>query len=436
MKTIVIDPGHGGADSGATGNGLLEKNVNLELALGLAEKLKNYDAKILLTRTGDYRLDERAEVDRQERAYMANRADADLYYSIHANAHGPNAAGYEDYIYPTAPQVTVKRRDIIHAPNAKVWTDAGRPNRGKKTANFQVLRQTNMTAVLVEQGFLTNRTDAGLLKKDSFKEQLIEAMQQGIVLALNLQIEVPELAPTDKGTPILGAPQATVHQAKEWAKGRNAHQRFVDIAQAYWEIGQAIGIRPEVAYAQSAKETAFGRYGGVVSPDANNWAGIKIRQGGANEDPNAHERFATPRNGVRAHFNHLAAYTGITPRGEPHGRYHTVMGLDWAGTIRTVEELGGKWAPNPDYGASIVRDYLNGILETEASAPEPKPEPDDSIAEQMGFAGHWGETYLTWAVEQGLMQGDERGRIDPNHPVSYAALATVLRRYHAKQVEQ
>ncbi len=430
MKTIVIDPGHGGADSGATGNGLLEKHVNLELALGLAEKLKNYDTKVILTRTGDYRLDERAEIDRQERAYMANRADADLYYSIHANAHGSNAAGYEDFIYPTAPQVTVQRRNIIHVPNAKVWTDAGRPNRGRKTANFQVLRQTNMTAVLVEQGFLTNHTDAGLLKKDSFKEQLIEAMQQGIVLALNLQIEVPS-PKTEKGTPILGAPQATVRQAQKWAMGRNAHQRFVDIAQAYWEIGQAIGIRPEVAYAQSAKETAFGRYGGVVSPGMNNWAGIKVRTGGANEDINAHESFATPEDGGRAHFNHLAAYTGLEPIGHPHGRYYTVKSLSWAGTVKYVEELGAKWAPNLDYGDSIVRDYLNGILNTEASAPD--LDPPSTIAEEMGFDGHWGESYLIWAVQQGFMQGDEKGQIDPNHPVSYAALATVLKRYHAKK---
>ncbi len=432
MKTIVIDPGHGGADSGATGNGLIEKNVNLELALGLAEKLKNYDTKVILTRTGDYRLDERAEVDRQERAFMANRADADLYYSIHCNAHGSVAAGYEDYIYPTAPQVTVQRRNIIHAPNAKVWTDAGRPNRGKKTANFQVLRQTKMTAILVEQGFLTNRTDADLLKKDSFKEKLVEAMQQGIILALNLQIEVPEPG-TSKGTPILGTPQATLYQAREWARDRDAHQRFIDIAETYWEIGQAIGIRPEVAYAQSAKETAFGRYGGVVSPTMNNWAGIKIRQGGANEDINAHESFATPEDGVRAHFNHLAAYTGLEPIGRPHRRYYTVKSLSWAGTIRAVEELGAKWAPNPDYGASIVRDYLNGILNTDASAPEPKPDPGGGIAEQMGFVGHWGEPYLTWAVEQGLMQGDEKGQIDPDGIVSFAALATVLKRYNARR---
>ena len=429
-RVIVIDPGHGGADSGAMGNGLLEKNVNLELALGLAERLRDYDADVILTRTGDYRLDERAEIDRQERAYMANRADADLFYSIHCNAHGSSAAGYEDFIYPTAPPVTVKRRDVIHVPNAKVWTDAGRPNRGKKTANFQVLRQTNMSAVLVEQGFLTNNVDAGLLKQNSFKEKLVEAMLQGIVLALNLQIDVPNMPPI-QGTPILGAPQASVSQAQQWAKDRGAHPNFIDIAAVYWSIGRQIGIRPEVAYAQSAKETAFGRYGGVVSPEMNNWAGIKTRQGGANEDINAHERFASPEDGVRAHFNHLAAYTGLNPLGEPHGRYHTVMSLSWAGSVRTVEELGGKWAPNPDYGASIVRDYLNGIVGV--GVTEPEPIPDATIAEQMGFAGHWGETYLTWAVEQGLMQGNMEGKIDPDHPVSNAALAVVFYRYHTKR---
>ena len=418
MKTIVLDPGHGGLDSGARGNGLQEKDVNLELAIGLADQLQEYDADIILTRAGDYRLDERAEIDRQKRAFMANAADADLFFSIHCNGHSsPDASGYEDFIYPTAPLVTQQRRDTIHVPSAKVWTDAGRPNRGRKTANFQVLRQTNMSAILVEHGFITNPTDAGLLKQAAFRQKLIDAMEEGIVLALNLRRE-----PT--GTPILGAPQATVAQAQAWAKARSAHQRFIDIAPTYWEIGQQIGIRPEVAYAQSAKETAFGRYGGVVSPEMNNWAGIKTRRGGANEDINAHEIFVTPKGGVRGHFNHLAAYTGQTPIGEPHGRYHTVMSLSWAGTIRTVEELGGKWAPNPDYGNSIIRDYLVWLLNTEAP-------PGDSIAEQMGFAGHWGEAALTWAVEKKLMHGNTEGKLDPDQPASNAVLATVLHRYHA-----
>ncbi len=58
--------------------------------------------------------------------------------------------------------------------------------------------------------------------------------------------------------------------------------------------------------------------------------------------------------GVRAHVNHICAYVGQEPIGEPHGRYHTVMGLNWAGTIKYVEELGGKYAPSITYGIELV----------------------------------------------------------------------------------
>ena len=98
-------------------------------------------------------------------------------------------------------------------------------------------------------------------------------------------------------------------------------------------------MRPEVLYAQSAKETAFGRYGGAVQPAQNNWAGIK--RGDARGDSTADfESFATPEEGVRAHFNHICAYTGLKPVGEPHGRYWIVLEMTWAGQVRYVEELG------------------------------------------------------------------------------------------------
>src|SRR5690606_4543399 len=79
----------------------------------------------------------------------------------------------------------------------------------------------------------------------------------------------------------------------------------------------------------------------------------------------------SPSEGVRAHYNHLAAYVGVEPYGEPHGRWHVVRVMPWAGAIRYVEELGGRWAPNPDYGHSIVRDYLASLLAT------PAPEESD-----------------------------------------------------------
>ncbi len=165
------------------------------------------------------------------------------------------------------------------------------------------------------------------------------------------------------GTQILGSPGATVAQAQRWAQARGAHSRFINIAPTYWQYGAATGIRPEVLYAQSAKETAFGNYGGAVTPDQNNWAGIKTVNATGDERED-HESFPTPTEGVRAHFNHMCAYTGLAPSGQPHGRYYLVLTIPWAGTIRYVEELGGRWAPDPGYGNSIVSHYLNGLLAT------------------------------------------------------------------------
>lgn len=186
--------------------------------------------------------------------------------------------------------------------------------------------------------------------------------------AVRLQVQPPA------GTLLQGRPLATVQQAQEWARRRQAHARFIAIAPDYWRYGALSGIRPEALYAQSAKETAFGRFGGAVQPGQNNWAGIKVRspKGDSTAD---FETFDTPEEGVRAHFNHMCAYVGLEPVGIPHGRYWVVLAQPWAGQVRFVEELGGKWALGADYGVSIVRDYLKGLLET-PSPPAVEPPPD------------------------------------------------------------
>ncbi len=176
------------------------------------------------------------------------------------------------------------------------------------------------------------------------------------------QDKIKELAGTM--TPIVGEPEATVAQAQAWARSRGAHPRFVNIAPLYWEYGEKTGIRPDVLYCQSAKETAYGNFGGVLDETWNNWAGIKTREGGPCNDPEAHQRFPTPEEGVRAHFNHVSAYVGLDPVGVPHGRYYTVMSIPWAGTVKHVEEMGGRWAPSPDYGISVVQNYLKIMLRT------------------------------------------------------------------------
>lgn len=162
-------------------------------------------------------------------------------------------------------------------------------------------------------------------------------------------------------TPITGKSTVTLEQAKKWAESKGAHQRFIDVADYYWKYGEITGIRPEVLYGQAAKETGFGKYTGQVKPEQNNWAGIKIKNP-IGDRPDDHESFATPEDGVRAHFNHISVYIGgIEPVGEPHDRYYVIQTVAWKGTVKNVEQLGGKWAPDVTYGYNIVVKMLRGM---------------------------------------------------------------------------
>lgn len=158
-------------------------------------------------------------------------------------------------------------------------------------------------------------------------------------------------------TPIMGESAKTLEEAVSWAKRNNAAQIFIDVAPLYFKYGEIFGIRADVMYAQAAKETGFGRYTGKVKPEMNNWAGIK-KYGAVGDETEDHETFATPEDGVRGHFNHMSAYVGVDPVGETHGRYKSVKSLSWAGTVEYVEQLGGKWCPDRNYGYSILADYV------------------------------------------------------------------------------
>ena len=168
-------------------------------------------------------------------------------------------------------------------------------------------------------------------------------------------------------TVIKSKPKATIAQGQVWAIKKGAHKRFIDIAPIYWEYGELTGINPEILYVQAAKETNFGRYTGQVKPEMNNWAGIKILEP-IGDRPEDHETFIAPEDGVRAHFNHMGIYCGVDPIGEPHSRWYKTSTAKWAGKVQYVEDLGGRWAPNPDYGISIMRDYINHMYKTPAQS--------------------------------------------------------------------
>lgn len=178
MIKIFIDPGHGGADPGASANGLKEKDLTLKIATKIANQLIAYNnVTTKLSRTTD------KTVSLNDRTKMANNWQADYLLSIHINAGG--GTGYEDYIYNGLTNSNTKKiRDTIHNEISKQIATIG--NRGKKTANFHMLRESNMPAMLSENLFIDNKLDAALLATNTFLEKISLGHTNGIVKAFQL----------------------------------------------------------------------------------------------------------------------------------------------------------------------------------------------------------------------------------------------------------
>ncbi|WP_087972036.1 N-acetylmuramoyl-L-alanine amidase [Oceanobacillus rekensis] len=179
---LYLDPGHGGSDPGARGNGINEKDIVLDIALRIRNTLlndyKNVDVQMSRTSDSSKSLDQRTN--------EANSWGADYYLSIHCNAYNTSAQGYEDYIHNSLSNSsqTAAYRDILHAEINKVNELT---NRGKKKANFHVLRETSMPAILTENGFIDNTHDANLMKKSSWREKVAQGHVNGLERAFNLQ---------------------------------------------------------------------------------------------------------------------------------------------------------------------------------------------------------------------------------------------------------
>lgn len=170
---VIVDPGHGGPDPGAIGiDGLREKDIVLPVALRVAELLEQQGVHAILTRSQD------VDLDLEPRVQIAERADADLFVSIHANAISlsrPDVNGTETYYYSDS---GLRFGQVIHASMVQV---PGVRDRGMHQARFYVLRNTSMPAVLLELGFVTGAQDAELLSDSTFREQMATAIARGIL---------------------------------------------------------------------------------------------------------------------------------------------------------------------------------------------------------------------------------------------------------------
>ena len=189
--TIVIDPGHGGRDLGTVSpEGLREKDLTLDVAQRLGLLLQErLGANVVYTRDKD------EFVSLENRAEVANRTQADFLISIHGNSSPlPSVRGVETYYFkvPAAGQnvrTTAAARDLASDIHQGLLSGLAGPqdhqrDRGVRPANFVVLRQAQMPAVLAEISFISNQHDAPRLETAGYREQIAKALYSGIVTHL------------------------------------------------------------------------------------------------------------------------------------------------------------------------------------------------------------------------------------------------------------
>lgn len=171
-------------------------------------------------------------------------------------------------------------------------------------------------------------------------------------------------ASAGKDYDILSECKVTAKQAKQWAKARNATDTFIDLVDLYWEYSEECGgVNPAIAYVQAAKETGYGKFGGVLNESYCNPCGLKTEEGGDDNDPDAHQKFDSWDEGVQAHLDHLALYAGADgyPKSDTFDPRHfkTIMGR-----CKTINELGGsgKWAPSETYGEEVSTLYRSLLV--------------------------------------------------------------------------
>jgi N-acetylmuramoyl-L-alanine amidase len=195
FTVVVLDPGHGGQDSGAMCGGLLEKDLTLDVARRIDRLLDSEGVATLMTRVGD------TYVSLADRAAFANRVRNCIFVSIHFNEDNqPVASGVETYY--AAHQITAGSflaswlpflwRPLSNSPNAEsrnlaeliqeaVVARTGTVDRGTQARQFFVIANVTSPAVLVEGGFLTNKEDISKLATENYRDQIAAAVADGIL---------------------------------------------------------------------------------------------------------------------------------------------------------------------------------------------------------------------------------------------------------------
>lgn len=226
MKKVWIDAGHGGKDPGKVDNGLLEKNIVLKISLAVKDRLESeYEGvQVLLTRSTD------VFVELDDRTSAANKAGANILVSIHCNGAG-GKGGFESFRYINPQPASVALQNVLHAEIMAALKPFGVIDRGKKSKNLHMVRESKMPAVLTENLFIDVAADAARLKRQDVIEAMIDGHVKGIAKFLGLKLKED----TD-----------VVEKAKVYVNGEKIEDGFILENRVYVPLraaGEALGAK-------------------------------------------------------------------------------------------------------------------------------------------------------------------------------------------------
>lgn len=394
---IAVDPGHGGNDPGASGNGLQESTLTWKIATALRERLVARGVGVYFTKT------QGESVSVKDRVLRAVSAGAKALVSVHINsgdssAQGalvltPNTSSYNNwlhtegrklgsYVLQNIAKLGIKNDGFLERNYPQDGSSQSRYADGSVADYYGIVRyarQRGMLGVIIEHGFITNSHDAALFSSDSFLAKLGQADADGIIQmygtgggispsgSTTLKDSGDETSQDGVNTTIMGATRTNAAQIVRLFKekgatypasvySRKGAATIEDFARILIEEATAEGVRAEVAFSQAMHETGWLKFGGLVTAEKCNFAGLGATGNsadGASTDYGRGYTFADVRTGIRAQVQHLKAYASTEPLVNAcvDQRFKYVT----RGCAPTVGSLGGKWAvPGNGYGESIA----------------------------------------------------------------------------------
>ena len=430
-KKICLDAGHVGSkyNQSPVVKTYYESAMVWALHLKLKAQLEARGFQVVTTR---------ASIDTDLGVYERGTASkgCDVFISLHSNACGTESVDYpvvyraydnKNNVDTLALKLAKKVGELMGT------TQAGRTATRKNSSGgeyYGVLRGARAVGtpyyMLIEHSFHTNTKATKWLSKDANLDKL--AVAEADILAEFFGME--SSTETEK-TAIMGKAQATAQQMALFCRSKTSTPQLTScsleqLAEMFIEEGEAEGVRGDVAFAQSLHETGYFKFGGIVLPTQNNYAGIGALNGNATGQAAS---FPDPRTGVRAQIQHLKAYAStealvnecVDPRFSLVAR-GVAPYVEWLGAADNPQGRG--WAvPGAGYGANIVK-LLGQIMAQETPQAPAEPE-NDGYPEGTPA---WQKEGFEILVERGIINSPDVWKARFDQPIMVGEILAIIGR--------